>query len=190
MTTSKAKRAQIIKHSAAHVEETPVKLDLTKITAAEFPVVRRIPDMTAIFPRVVVECPASWGDPADVKTWRLMPVRQMLKVLRLINEAQQEISTPLDAYAFDLSSMNSEQLQTILDAEGTSVNPRRMAELMATFMIGSPDGKHGDPEHLLKLPYYTLFRPLMQKMLREATEEVSYFLTEDLSAPEVREPAE
>lgn len=189
MTTSKAKRAQIITN-AARTEETPVKLDLTKITAAEFPVVRRIPDMTSIFPRVVVECPPAWGDPADVKTWRLMPVRQMLKVLRMINVAQQEIDTPLDAYAFDLSSMNSEQLQTILDAEGTSVNPRRMAELMAKFMIGSPDGKHGDPEHLLSLPYYTLFRPLMQKMLREATEEVSYFLAEDLSAPEVRESAE
>lgn len=161
--------------------------DLTTLKAGDYPTLKGASagQLVAVLPHVVTACPAEWGAPNDLKTWRKLPMATLAQVLRAMGEAQRALpDAKLTGWTFDLESISVDDYDAIMNAM-RAIEPKRAAKLLAKWAAGSPTGTHKDHLRYLEMPYYTQFKPLCEMLVKEAESELQSFLAALVSAPEV-----
>jgi len=164
--------------------------DFTKVLVKDYPGRKslRVSDAVPALAQVVTECPADWGDPALVKTWQTMPMRQLGTVYGEYNTQTAALAQVAPAgWSFDLSALSPldyDLLQGIVTgSELDAVN--QAISLLTRYVVGAPVDAYAKAETYQELPYYTVFVPLLAKLSVEAAKEINNFLAAAVPAPTV-----
>lgn len=152
------------------VKATELKIDLSKITAKEFPVIRRMGDLADLFAKVVTQCP--WGPAKSKATWLKLNKENVRTVAKLLQDERQALDKDTSGYVLNLENLTLEEMDAV---EAATNNPQAMAKVMEKLLLSSANGKVTATE-LLGLPYYTRFLALFEMVSEACSDEIKSFL--------------
>ncbi|QPC82115.1 hypothetical protein G4Y79_20895 [Phototrophicus methaneseepsis] len=160
-----------------------VEFDYKQLTAREFAEIDKVKSQTGLFitsllAHVVKICPKSWGDPADVKTWRKLPmfgvcVPLFAKFSSVIGALPDEI----EGIVYNLDEVTADEYESAAAKFRSSASIHEKA-LGLTRVVKSCPGID-DPASLdcwLDAPFYTVFIPAHKGYGAEAMRQLTNFL--------------